>query len=58
MTAQEYWDAVKVKNPALANKDVVTIKVSSIEAMVKQAHQKGVEHSNKHPFTSLFGEKS
>lgn len=43
MTAEEYWKALCAKNPALANREVVTIKVSGLKAMVKQAHDKGFE---------------
>lgn len=43
MNAEEYWQALCAKNPALAKREVVTIKVSGLKAMVKQAHEKGFE---------------
>lgn len=52
MTAQEYWNAIVARNPKLAEKETVTIKVSGIRAMVEQAHQKGYEHR-----TSELGKK-
>ena len=44
MTAEEYWQAVCDKNPILAEREVVKLKVTGIKEMVKQAHEKGVEH--------------
>jgi len=43
MNAEEYWRALCKKNPAFLTRDVVKIKVSGIEKMVKQAHDKGYE---------------
>ena len=62
MTAEEYWQAICAKNPALAEREVVKLKVTGIKAMVKQAHEKGVEHCREHmqtqnPFDALFGKK-
>ncbi|MPN38719.1 hypothetical protein SDC9_186244 [bioreactor metagenome] len=44
MTAEEYWKALCVKNPALTERETVTIRVSGLKAMIKQAHGKGYEH--------------
>ena len=34
MTAEEYWQAICAKNPALAEREVVTLRVTGIKAMV------------------------
>ena len=62
MTAEEYWQAICAKNPALAEREVVTLKVTGIRAMLKQAHEKGVEHARHHipaknPFDEIFNRK-
>ena len=62
MTAEEYWQAVCDKNPVLAEREVVKLKVTGIKAMVKQAHEKGVEHCRENMqmqnlFDTLFGKK-
>lgn len=43
MTAEEYWKALCQKNPVFSEKEVVSIKVNKLQAIVKQAHAKGVE---------------
>lgn len=62
MTAEEYWQAICAKNPALAEREVVTLRVTGIKAMVRQAHEKGMEHARRYipvqnPFDALFGKK-
>ncbi len=62
MTAEEYWQAICAKNPALAEREVVTLRVTGIKAMAKQAHEKGVEHARQHipvqnPFDEIFNRK-
>ena len=45
MTAEEYWNALVAKNPALDKRDdeTITLKVRGLRAMIKQAHAKGEE---------------
>ena len=61
MTAEEYWQAICPKNPALAEREVVTLRVTGIKAMVKQAHEKGMEHAKhipvQNPFDEIFNRK-
>lgn len=70
MNAEEYWKALCAKNPALAEREVVTLKVTGLKAMVKQAHDKGFEHcrqvsetirtnmsAGRNPFDDIFNGK-
>lgn len=58
MKSSEYWEAILIRNPKMAEKDTVTIKVESIRAMVEQAHQKGMEHQVSSTHNNPFNEDS
>lgn len=44
MTFEDYWNKVCDKNKSFKDRDMVTIKVSSIRALMEQAYNKGYEH--------------
>lgn len=46
MTAQEYIDALIAKNPAIgrADNETVTLTARGLRAIIRQAHEKGVDH--------------
>ena len=46
MTAQQYIDALIARNPAIGRPDdeTVTLTARGLRAIIRQAHEKGVEH--------------
>ena len=44
MLFEIYWNKVCDKNKSFKDRDMVTIKVSSIRALMEQAYNKGYEH--------------
>ena len=44
MLFEVYWNKVCDKNKSFKDRDMVTIKVSSIRALMEQAYNKGYEH--------------
>lgn len=44
MTFNDYWEALTQKNPKLLE-DVVKVKKTGLYNMLKQAYEKGAEHS-------------
>lgn len=45
MTFDEYWKALTDKNPKLKEEEVVKVKQTGLYNMLKQAYDKGWEHS-------------